>query len=85
MDLRGLFPVYNSGVRMVENNIILTHLFNARKASLASGVRSFCSNINRIPVISVFAVRVTPIFTSKIHAINTLKMGALLRINVMLP
>jgi hypothetical protein len=40
---------------------------------------------NRIPVISVFAVRITLIFTSKIHAINTLKMGALLRINVMLP
>jgi hypothetical protein len=40
---------------------------------------------NRIPVISVFAVRVTSIFTSKIHAINTLKMGPHLKINVMLP
>jgi anti-anti-sigma regulatory factor len=46
MDLHGLFSVYNSGVWTVENNKILTHLFNARKASLARGVRSFCSNIN---------------------------------------
>jgi hypothetical protein len=39
--------------------------------------------INRIPVIRGFAVRVTPIFTSKIHALNTLRMGPLLRSNVM--
>jgi anti-anti-sigma regulatory factor len=31
---------------MVENSKILTHLFYARKASLASGVPSFCSNIS---------------------------------------
>jgi hypothetical protein len=43
------------------------------------------SSLNRIPAIRVFAVRVTPIFTNKIHALNTLKMGLLLRINVMLP
>jgi hypothetical protein len=41
--------------------------------------------VNRIPAIRVFAVRVTLIFTNKIHALNTLKMGLLLRINVMLP
>jgi hypothetical protein len=34
--------------------------------------------INRIPAIRVFAVRVTPIFTNKKHALNTLKMGLLL-------
>jgi hypothetical protein len=28
-------------------------------------------HVNRIPVIRGFAVRVTPIFTSKIHAINS--------------
>jgi hypothetical protein len=39
---------------------------------------------SRIPVISVFAVRVTPIFTSKVHALNTLKMAPLLRSDVML-
>jgi hypothetical protein len=46
MDQHALFLVYNGGAWTVENNKILTHLFNARKASLASGVRSFCSNIN---------------------------------------
>jgi hypothetical protein len=45
MDLYALFSVYNGGAQMVENNKILTHLFNAIKASLASGVPSFCSNI----------------------------------------
>jgi hypothetical protein len=39
---------------------------------------------NRIPAIRVFAVRVTPIFTNKIHALNTLKMATLLRSDVML-
>jgi hypothetical protein len=39
--------------------------------------------VNRIPVIRGFAVRVTPIFTSKMHALNTFKMGTLLRSNVM--
>jgi hypothetical protein len=29
------------------------------------------NSINRIPIIRVFAVRVTPIFTSKTHALNT--------------
>jgi hypothetical protein len=38
---------------------------------------------NSFQAIRVFAVRVTPIFTSKIHALNTYKMGALLRNNVM--
>jgi hypothetical protein len=42
------------------------------------------SLFNRIPVIRVFAVRVTLIFTSKKHALNSLKMGPLLRSNVML-
>jgi hypothetical protein len=46
MDLQALFSVYNSGARMVENNKILTHLFNARKANLASRVPSFFSNFN---------------------------------------
>jgi hypothetical protein len=32
--------------------------------------------VNRIPVIRGFAVRVTPIFTSKIRALNTLKNGS---------
>jgi hypothetical protein len=41
--------------------------------------------INRIQAIRVFAVRVTPIFTNKKHALNTLKMALLLRNNVMLP
>jgi hypothetical protein len=40
--------------------------------------------INKIPVIRYLALRVTPIFTGKIHALNTLKMGPLLRSNVML-
>jgi hypothetical protein len=37
-----------------------------------------CEYLNRIPAIRVFAVRVTPIFTNKKHALNTLKMGPLL-------
>jgi hypothetical protein len=41
------------------------------------GDTGWISHFNRIPVISVFAVRVTPIFTNKKHALNTLKMGAL--------
>jgi ABC-type lipoprotein release transport system permease subunit len=39
--------------------------------------------INRIQAIRVFAVRVTPFFTNKKHALNTLKMGPLLRSDVM--
>jgi hypothetical protein len=39
--------------------------------------------INRIQAIRVFAVRVTPIFTNRKHAINTLKMTPLLRSDVM--
>jgi hypothetical protein len=46
MDLHALFSVYNGGARTVENNKILTHLFNARKASLASRVASFYSILN---------------------------------------
>jgi hypothetical protein len=45
MVLQALFSVYNGGAQTVENNKILTHLFNARKAILASGVPSFCSNV----------------------------------------
>jgi hypothetical protein len=45
MDLQAVFSVYNGGAWTVENNKILTHLFNARKASLASRVPSFYSNI----------------------------------------
>jgi hypothetical protein len=41
------------------------------------------SYFNSFPVIRGFAVRVTPISTNKKHAINTLKMAALLRSNVM--
>jgi hypothetical protein len=48
-------------------------------------VNVFEIDLNRIPAIRVFAVRVTPIFTNKIGALNTLKMGLLLGINVMLP
>jgi hypothetical protein len=46
MDLQTLFSVYNGGGRTVENSKILTHLFNARKASLASRVPSFYLNFN---------------------------------------
>jgi hypothetical protein len=46
MDLQALISVYNGDAQTAENNNILTHLFNARKASLASGVPSFCSNIS---------------------------------------
>jgi hypothetical protein len=51
---------------------------------------AMCHNItgeavNRIQAIRVFAVRVTPIFTNKKHALNALKMAPLLRNNVMLP
>jgi hypothetical protein len=45
MDQHALFSVYNGGAWTVENNKILTHLFKARKASLASGVPSFGSNL----------------------------------------
>jgi hypothetical protein len=45
MVLQALFSVYNGGAQTVENNKNLTHHFNARKASLASRVPSFCSNI----------------------------------------
>jgi hypothetical protein len=34
--------------------------------------------INRIPVIRYLPLRVTPIFSNKTHALNTLKMGILL-------
>jgi hypothetical protein len=47
MDLQALFSVYNSGAQHRPWKIIifLTHLFNARKASLTSRVTSFYSNI----------------------------------------
>jgi hypothetical protein len=45
MVLQALFSVYNCGAQTVENSKNLRHLFNARKASLDSGVPSFCSNI----------------------------------------
>jgi hypothetical protein len=38
---------------------------------------------NRIGAIRILALRVTPIFTSKIHALISLKMGPLLRSDVM--
>jgi hypothetical protein len=41
--------------------------------------------INRTPAIRNLPLRVIPIFANKNHALNTLKMGPLLRINVMLP
>jgi hypothetical protein len=44
-----------------------------------------CSFFNRTPAIRNLPLRVTPIFANKIHALNTLKMGPFLRINVMLP
>jgi hypothetical protein len=34
--------------------------------------------VNRIPVIRYLPLRVTPIFSNKTHALNTLKMGCLL-------
>jgi hypothetical protein len=45
VDLYTLLLEKNRGALPVENNNILTQLFNARKASFASGVPSFCSNI----------------------------------------
>jgi hypothetical protein len=48
-------------------------------------VRDRLSSFNSFQAIRVFAVRVTPIFTNKKHALNTLKMAPLLRNNVMLP
>jgi hypothetical protein len=39
--------------------------------------------VNRIQAIRVFAVCATGFFTSKIHALNSLKMGPLLRSDVM--
>jgi hypothetical protein len=57
---------------MAQNEAVVAHLF-------------FNAVINRIQAIGVFAVRVTPIFTNKKHALNTLKMALLLRNNVMLP
>jgi hypothetical protein len=46
-----------------------------------------CTSGNRLTAFKlwVFAVRVTPIFTSKKHGLNTLKIAFLLRNNVMLP
>jgi hypothetical protein len=41
--------------------------------------------INRTPAIRNLPLRVTPIFANKNHALNTLKMGPLLRNSVMLP
>jgi hypothetical protein len=41
-------------------------------------------HVNRIGVIRILALRVTPIFTSKKHALNTWKIDPLLRNNVML-
>jgi hypothetical protein len=41
--------------------------------------------LNRTPAIRNLPLRVTPIFANKNHALNTLKMGPFLRINVMLP
>jgi hypothetical protein len=40
--------------------------------------------VNRILVIRDFELRATVFFTSKIHALNTLKMDPLLRSDVML-
>jgi hypothetical protein len=40
--------------------------------------------VNSFQAIRVFAVRITPIFTSKIRALNILKMTPLLRSDVML-
>jgi hypothetical protein len=40
---------------------------------------------NRTPAIRNLPLRVTPIFANKNHALNTLKMGPFVRINVMLP
>jgi hypothetical protein len=45
VDLRTYFTKCNEMDRQWKIIIFLTHLFNARKASLASGVPSFCSNI----------------------------------------
>jgi hypothetical protein len=42
------------------------------------------SKVNRIPVIRDFELRAMVFFTSKIHALITLKMGPLLRSDVML-
>jgi hypothetical protein len=41
--------------------------------------------LNRIPVIRYLPLRVTLIFANKNHALNTLKMGPLLRNNLILP
>jgi hypothetical protein len=41
--------------------------------------------LNRIPVIRYLPLRVTLIFANKNHALNTLKMGLLLRNNLILP
>jgi hypothetical protein len=43
------------------------------------------SDFNSFHVIRNLPLRVTPIFANKNHALNTLKMGPLLRNNVMLP
>jgi hypothetical protein len=45
VDPRTYFTKCNKMDRRWKIIIFLTHLFNARKASLASGVPSFCSNI----------------------------------------
>jgi hypothetical protein len=41
--------------------------------------------VNSFHVIRNLPLRVTPIFANKNHELNTLKMGLLLRNNVMLP
>jgi hypothetical protein len=46
---------------------------------------SWSFDLNRIQAIRDLEVRATVIFTSKIHALNTLKMAPLLRSNVMRP
>jgi hypothetical protein len=69
-ELNGLNPTHIK----VREDIYLKYLENEY---------SFKNQLNRIQAISVFAVRVTPIFTNKKHAINTLKIAPLLRSNVM--
>jgi hypothetical protein len=64
-----LQPLWDNGVH---KHIYYTWNWTAAKA------------FNSFQAIRVFAVRVTPIFTNKKHALNTLKMAPLLRSDVML-
>jgi hypothetical protein len=57
---------------------------NANKEGKRS-IEELNKGLNRIPVVRYLPLRVTPIFANKNHALNTLKMGRLLRNNVMLP